>query len=54
MVFQIQDYDNLTKVWKGESNKGIVKSELNDGTYYYKITLGAGANTLSGMVVLKR
>ena len=54
MVFRTEGYNNLNVVWRGESNRGLTKSELNDGTYYYKITLGPGANTLSGMVVLKR
>ena len=53
-VFQVEGYNNSSVVWSGESNKGLTKEELKDGTYYYKITLGQGAGTLSGMVILKR
>ena len=54
MVFSMDGYNNLDKVWTGQSNKGISKKDLPDGTYFYKINPGESQPVLSGMIVLKR
>jgi len=53
-VFEIFGYNNLDNVWQGESNRGVSKKDLPDGTYYYIINLGDGDSLISGFVVLKR
>ncbi|MEN8248459.1 MAG: Ig-like domain-containing protein [Bacteroidota bacterium] len=54
LVFEIEGYNNSDNVWKGEANRGLIKSDLDDGTYYYKLTLAPGGDVLSGMIILKR
>jgi len=54
IVFTTQGYNNTTTVWSGQSNYGLTKADLNDGTYYYKIKLGEDGTIFSGMVILKR
>ena len=54
LVFEMDQYNNNDQVWRGESNRGISKSSLNDGTYFYKITLAPGADIIGGAVVLKK
>ena len=54
LVFSLKGYDNKTVVWRGESNHGLLKSDLTDGTYYYKVELSPAGTVLSGMVILKR
>ena len=54
MVFSVDGYNNLDKAWTGQSNRGVSKKDLANGTYFYKITPGDGMPVLSGMIVLKR
>jgi gliding motility-associated-like protein len=54
MVYSIDGYNNNDVVWTGQSNRGITKKNLEDGTYYYKLKPGPGRATLSGMIILKR
>lgn len=54
IVFTTQGYNNTTTVWSGQSNHGLTKADLNDGTYYYKIKLGEDGTIFSGMVIVKR
>ncbi|MEP2671110.1 MAG: Ig-like domain-containing protein [Cyclobacteriaceae bacterium] len=55
LIFEMKGYDNETKVWKGDANRGIVVRGLPDGIYFYTIDLGEqGSKKLSGFVVLKR
>ena len=54
LVYTLSGYNNFDLVWKGESNRGLSKSDLDNGTYYYKLTLSPDGEVFSGMVVLKR
>ena len=54
LVFSLEGYNNNDKVWQGQSNHGLSKADLDDGTYYYKLSLASSARVLSGMVILKR
>ncbi|HAP58637.1 MAG TPA: hypothetical protein DCR93_03675, partial [Cytophagales bacterium] len=55
-VFEIENYDNDTRVWSGESLEGVVAGSRNgpDGVYFYVIEFADGAEPLSGYVVIKR
>ncbi|MEL6538069.1 MAG: gliding motility-associated C-terminal domain-containing protein, partial [Bacteroidota bacterium] len=55
-VFEIENYDNDTRVWSGESLEGIVAGSDNvpDGVYFYVIEFGDGTSPVSGYVVIKR
>ena len=53
LVYQMQGYNNADKIWEGNSNEGITKGELPNGTYYYVISLGDGSDVLKGFVELK-
>jgi gliding motility-associated-like protein len=56
MVYEEKGYDNVYKVWKGNSNVGLTVSgsRLPEGTYFYVIDRGDGKPQLSGYVVLNR
>ncbi len=49
-VFEVKDYNNDDRVFKGLSNNG---NELPSGTYFYKIVF-AGRDSKSGYLELKR
>jgi gliding motility-associated-like protein len=51
VVFDVDNYDNTTKVFKGLSNDG---KELPSGIYFYKVTFSSGAKELDGFISLKR
>lgn len=51
VVFEISDYDNDTRVFKGLNNNG---KELPSGTYFYKIQFASGRSSKSGYISLKR
>ena len=54
LVFEKRNYNNTEgNSWKGESNHGLVKGGLPEGTYFYHFRLDNG-QTYSGFVVLKR
>ncbi|MEQ1584466.1 MAG: gliding motility-associated C-terminal domain-containing protein [Cyclobacteriaceae bacterium] len=50
MVYEIDDYDNLSRVFSGQTNSG---KDLPSGTYFYKIDFSQG-NPISGFITLKR
>jgi gliding motility-associated-like protein len=52
LVFQMDDYDNVDKVFKGKSNVGISR-DLQDGVYYYLISKGNGGKPQKGFLVLR-
>jgi gliding motility-associated-like protein len=49
-VFQIDDYDNLSRVFAGQSNSG---ADLPSGTYFYQIDFAKG-KPKTGFITLKR
>ncbi|HQQ82769.1 MAG: Ig-like domain-containing protein [Cyclobacteriaceae bacterium] len=54
LVFEIQGYNNMDRVWRGQANRGIGSTELPEETYFYSISLGDGSGVLNGYVILKR
>jgi gliding motility-associated-like protein len=50
LVFEVDDYDNTSRVFTGVSSQG---KELPAGTYFYKIDFSSGS-PLSGFITLKR
>lgn len=50
VVTEIDDYDNLARVFAGQTNSG---KDLPSGTYFYKIDFSQG-NPISGFITLKR
>ena len=50
VVFDIENYDNLSRVFAGETNSG---KELPTGTYFYKIDFSNG-KSITGFISLKR
>jgi gliding motility-associated-like protein len=54
LVFEMKGYDNESKKWTGQSNRGLGKGELPEGTYFYSISLGNEGGTKGGFVFLKR
>jgi gliding motility-associated-like protein len=53
LVFETKDYNNKENSWQGESNHGLVKGALPEGTYFYTLILDNG-KVFSGFVFLKR
>ena len=51
LVFDIQNYNNIDRVFSGLSNKG---AELPSGTYYYKIEFTGNLQPLTGFITLIR
>ena len=51
VVFEVEDYDNDTRVFRGLNKNG---NELPAGTYYYKIEFTSGATSLTGFISLRR
>jgi len=50
-VFEINDYNNSARVFKGLSDDG---EELVNGNYYYVIDKGNGEKRISGFLLIKR
>jgi gliding motility-associated-like protein len=50
-VFEVEDYNNNDKVFKGLNENG---NELPSGTYFYKIAFDSGKKQISGYLALKR
>lgn len=50
-VFEVENYNNTTRVFKGLSDSG---NELPSGTYFYKIEFSSGNPTKTGYLTLKR
>ena len=53
LVYETKGYDNITNRWTGQSNRGLGKGQLPDGTYYYHIYLGSEGGTKGGFIFLK-
>lgn len=51
VVFQIQDYDNASRVFAGLNNNG---NELPSGTYFYRIDFSDSRESQTGYLSLKR
>jgi gliding motility-associated-like protein len=51
IVFEITDYNNSDRVFKGFTNEG---KELVTGTYFYKIEFSSGRPSETGYLTLKR
>lgn len=51
LIFDVSDYDNKTKVFKGLNNNG---NEIPSGTYFYKIVFTNGRSALTGYLEVKR
>ena len=54
IIFEMSGYNNDDRVWVGQSNEGLSRRDVPDGTYFYIINLGDGSKILSGFVMLKR
>jgi len=54
LVYETRAYSNEANSWTGQSNHGLVRGSLPEGTYFYSLDLGDGRGPLSGYVVLKR
>ncbi|MEI9919090.1 MAG: gliding motility-associated C-terminal domain-containing protein [Bacteroidota bacterium] len=50
-VFEIKDYDNNDRVFKGADQNG---KELPNGTYFYRVEFGTGKKTRNGFITLRR
>jgi gliding motility-associated-like protein len=50
-VFEVEDYNNNDKVFKGLNENG---NELPSGTYFYQIAFDSGKKQISGYLALKR
>ncbi len=50
-VFEIKDYDNNDRVFKGADQNG---KELPNGTYFYRVEFGTGKKTRNGYITLRR
>jgi gliding motility-associated-like protein len=51
LVFEIDNYDNGNRVFKGLNNSG---NELPSGTYFYKIEFNGDRKTQTGYLILKK
>lgn len=63
LVYETTGYNNQSvnestgagpNFWNGQSNHGLSKSALPEGTYFYSIVLGDGSGPIGGYIVLKR
>lgn len=58
LVFQVQGYDNVSKVFRGEANKltRLGAGQLPAGTYFFRIQVSGEPNfkNLNGYLVLRR
>lgn len=50
-IFEIENYDNLTRRFEGKSDNG---KELPNGVYFYKIEFSNGKADMTGYLTLKR
>lgn len=53
LVYEMNNYNNEDRVWRGEANRGFFRGRLPDGVYFYSIRLTHDIPNLSGFVVLK-
>ena len=54
IVWEAEGYDNESVRWDGQANRGIARSRLPDGTYYYTVFLEETRKIYSGYVILKQ
>ena len=54
LVYETRGYSNESNYWTGQSNHGLVRGSLPEGTYFYSVELGDGSGPISGYVVVKR
>jgi gliding motility-associated-like protein len=60
LVYETNGYVNKSagetknNYWHGQSNHGLAKSALPEGTYFYSILLGDGSDPIGGYILLKR
>jgi gliding motility-associated-like protein len=56
LVYKAEHYDNVNKIWKGESNVSgaLGGTTLADGTFFYMVNLGEGHAVQKGYVVISR
>ncbi|MFZ1805864.1 MAG: gliding motility-associated C-terminal domain-containing protein [Cyclobacteriaceae bacterium] len=50
-VFEIENYDNNTRIFKGINKNG---DEVTSGIYFYKIEFKSGRKTLTGYLTIKK
>jgi gliding motility-associated-like protein len=53
LVYEMTNYNNEDRVWRGEANRGIARGKLPDGVYFYSIYVSRDIPSLSGFVILK-
>ncbi len=53
LVWETSGYDNESNRWDGQSNRGLLRSRLPEGTYYYTVYLEDNGKLYSGFVILK-
>lgn len=53
LVYEMTNYNNEDRVWRGEANQGVSRGKLPDGVYFYSIHVSRDIPNLSGFVVLK-
>lgn len=51
LVYDVEDYDNVTRRFEGFSNSG---KELPAGVYFYKIEFASGRSAVTGYITIKR
>ncbi len=51
VIFDIADYNNTTKVFRGLNNSG---NDIPSGTYFYKVEFANGKEPKTGYITLKR
>ncbi|WP_109832045.1 LamG-like jellyroll fold domain-containing protein [Reichenbachiella versicolor] len=56
LVYQERGYNNQDKVWRGQSNAGVLngKGILPNGTYFYWVDYGGDRGKKSGFVVVRK
>jgi gliding motility-associated-like protein len=53
LVYEMTNYNNEDRVWRGEANSGMFRGKLPDGVYFYNIRVSSDIPELSGFVILK-
>ncbi len=53
LVYEMNNYNNEDRVWRGEANRGIFRGKLPDGVYFYSVRLSNDIPALSGFIILK-
>jgi gliding motility-associated-like protein len=53
LVYEMNNYNNEDRVWRGEANRGVFRGKLPEGVYFYSVKLSNDIPALSGFVILK-